>query len=93
MATRGTRGSCWQLIEAINLSALTLHLSFSLLSLSQVIYRLATDQRALLHTVDAEWRQLNEAYFSPATHIMYTQSSVSRCGCVRVCLSMCARLC
>lgn len=89
MATRGTRGSRWQLIEAINLSALTLHLSPTLsLFCSQVIYRLATDQRALLHTVDAEWRQLNEAYFSPATHIMYTQSSVSRCGrgCVRVCL-------
>lgn len=34
MATRGTRGSRWQLIEAINLSALTLHLSFSMLSLS-----------------------------------------------------------
>lgn len=97
MATRGTRGSCWQLIEAINLSALTPSLSHfvSLFALSQVIYRLATDQRALLHTVDAEWRQLNEAYFSPATHIMYTQSSVSRCGCgcVRVCLSVCARLC
>lgn len=78
MATRGSRGSCWQLIEAINLSALTLPLSLSLFhfALSQVIYRLATDQRALLHTVGAEWRQLNEAYFSPATHIMYTQSSV-----------------